>query len=490
MDSMGSLCLYLGLIFLGIGNLGASPPAGINWFKGDVEDAFKAAKSSGRPLFLYWGARWCPPCIKMTKTVFSKPLFREKIKGFIPIYFDGDQDRAQIWGEKLKSKGYPTLMIFNSDGQEIMRLPIDVSVEQYAKLLDAALKGGAKSIGQILKLVKTSSLQKISRQDWSMLAGHAWFQDKVLGLSKAQKREVLKDLLKKVPVAYKEERYRFFLLYLSVARESSDKLRQYVSLLEELLRDRTFIQKNFGDVILKLPSIVLKIYAGRTSGELVVAEKRLLEISSRMRGTREERLLGLYPTLVFKKGGLPASFEGQLLRAVAEVDRSVTDREERQSIMSTAVQLLMMAELVDKARDYAVKEIKKSASPWYFMGVAADIEEKRGDFKMALEWGRKSWSEAKGANTRFARGGAYLLKLLSLSAKDVNTIHGAFEKVLKEILEREDAFSGRNRDVFERLGKAVSKWESKSGRRKLWRNIQKVCKDACAENMRGWGFAR
>src|SRR5213075_1107692 len=48
----------------------ASPPLsamhadapGIAWFDGDVNAAFSAAKTSNKPVLLYWGAQWCPPC--------------------------------------------------------------------------------------------------------------------------------------------------------------------------------------------------------------------------------------------------------------------------------------------------------------------------------------------------------------------------------------------------------------------------------------------
>ena len=35
-------------------------PAGIDWYAGDVDAAFAAAKAADKPLFLYWGAEWCP----------------------------------------------------------------------------------------------------------------------------------------------------------------------------------------------------------------------------------------------------------------------------------------------------------------------------------------------------------------------------------------------------------------------------------------------
>ena len=39
-----------------------SDAPGIDWFSGDVQAAFNAAAAAHRPVFLYWGAKWCPPC--------------------------------------------------------------------------------------------------------------------------------------------------------------------------------------------------------------------------------------------------------------------------------------------------------------------------------------------------------------------------------------------------------------------------------------------
>ncbi|HXU54481.1 MAG TPA: hypothetical protein VN744_03550, partial [Casimicrobiaceae bacterium] len=37
------------------------PGDGIAWQKGDVDAAFASAMAQNKPVFLYWGAVWCPP---------------------------------------------------------------------------------------------------------------------------------------------------------------------------------------------------------------------------------------------------------------------------------------------------------------------------------------------------------------------------------------------------------------------------------------------
>ena len=463
-------------------------PADIDWFKGSVEEAFVAAKTSRRPLFLYWGAVWCPPCNKMKKTVFSQPLFQEKMRRFVPVYFDGDQDRAQIWGEKLKAKGYPTLMILNPDGKEIMRLPVNVSVERYVELLDTALRGNVRSIGQIIGDVRTRPPIKISRQEWKMLAGHSWFQD---GMETAERLSVLRDLWKKVPVAYKEERYHFFIYHVSSMEKTAEKRDDYVSFLDTLLNDQDFLNKNFANVILKLPGIIEKVHNEESSQKRKTAARdRLLKIAAGRKGTAEDRLLSLYPTLVFQKGKLGDTFKKQLLDVVQEIDKAVKDPQERQDIMSTSVMLLIQAGLLENAKSVALKELKNSPSPFYFMSMLSSIEEKGGNSTAALEWSKKAWMKSQGASTRLSWGTRYLLKMLSLNPKGTLDIVNTFEKVFREIVNRPDAFSGHNRDYFLRLGKGLEKWPDSEGRKKIWETTQKYCdgvKD-CREQMEKWGF--
>ncbi|NRA45174.1 MAG: thioredoxin family protein [Oligoflexales bacterium] len=58
------------------------------WFDGSIEDAFAQSQKSKKPVFLYWGAVWCPPCNELKSQVFMKPKFRNLISSVIPVYLD------------------------------------------------------------------------------------------------------------------------------------------------------------------------------------------------------------------------------------------------------------------------------------------------------------------------------------------------------------------------------------------------------------------
>src|SRR5262245_10724148 len=99
-----------------------SDAPGIAWFDGDVDAAFKAAQASNKPVLLYWGAQWCPPCKQLKSAVFSRPDFIEKSKLFVAVYLDGDLPDAQKWGDVFRVTGYPTVVVLKPDRTEITRL--------------------------------------------------------------------------------------------------------------------------------------------------------------------------------------------------------------------------------------------------------------------------------------------------------------------------------------------------------------------------------
>src|SRR3569623_2561824 len=68
----------------------------------EVDRAFALASQSGKPVFLYWGAVWCPPCNQVKATLFNRPDFIERSRAFVPVYVDGDKPGAQQVAARFK----------------------------------------------------------------------------------------------------------------------------------------------------------------------------------------------------------------------------------------------------------------------------------------------------------------------------------------------------------------------------------------------------
>src|SRR5262245_50609801 len=186
-------------------------PEGIAWFDGDVDAAFAAAKAAGKPLFLYWGAEWCPPCAQIKATIFNRREFQERSRLFVPVYLDGDTPSAQKHGEEFGVVGYPTMILFRSDGKEITRLPGGVDVTRYATILDVAL-ADARPAADLVSAARAG--EELTQNDWRLLAYHSWGTDEGRTIDTADRIATFRMLGRQCPVELEADCARLFFEYL------------------------------------------------------------------------------------------------------------------------------------------------------------------------------------------------------------------------------------------------------------------------------------
>lgn len=95
----------------------------------DLEQAFKDAKKQNKPVLVeFTGSDWCPPCMMMRKKVFSQKEFvAAASKDFILVELDfpnGDPElkkKNDPYARKYDIEGFPTVILFDSEGQEFNR---------------------------------------------------------------------------------------------------------------------------------------------------------------------------------------------------------------------------------------------------------------------------------------------------------------------------------------------------------------------------------
>lgn len=116
----------------------------------DLEKAFEDAKKQNKPVLVeFTGSDWCPPCIAMRKNVFSKKEFVDAAsKKFILVELDfpkGDKElkeKNQPYAEEYKIEGFPTVILFDSEGKEFNRFFASQypDTEKFLAHLDSALE--------------------------------------------------------------------------------------------------------------------------------------------------------------------------------------------------------------------------------------------------------------------------------------------------------------------------------------------------------------
>ena len=394
-------CLALLLPIDSVAAAAKDPAHEIHWQKGAVDGVFAAAKAANKPVFLYWGARWCPPCNQVKATIFNRQDFIEKSRFFLPVYLDGDSPGAQKLGTRFKVRGYPTMILFKPDGEEITRLPGEVDPERYMQVLSFGIQA-ARPAKEIIAAALGNAPQGAAPgvDDWRLLAFYSWDTDEQQLLPSNDIAATLKRLASASRLAAPDASARFALRALVAeatakpATTSPDSAA--VTQVLALLADPRLARENF-DLITNYSGDVLS-YLGSTKPDEQkqlraawnAALDQFLADASLSTADRLTAMVGkvavakLAPQIQVRAlevapGVLPEAILEQARSEVAQADRLTTDRYARQSVISAASDVLTEAGLFDESDSLLKRELKRSHSPYYFMlGLAANAR-KRGD---------------------------------------------------------------------------------------------------------------
>ena len=462
----------------------ASPAAadgGIAWrhaaSDADVDAAFAAARAQAQPVFVYWGAAWCPPCNQVKATIFNRQDFIERSQAFVPVYIDGDSPGAQKLGARFHVSGYPTMLLFTPQGEEVTRLPGEVDPARYTEVLNLGMNA-ARPVKAVLAAALAG--RPLPANDWRLLAFYSFDTDQQQLVAKGQVAPTLARLAAACPADQPATAMRLRLQALA-ASDAKQPLRVDASARRAvlaLLGDAAAAREQ-ADQLVNAPADIVRAMSAKGSAErasLVDAFDRALQRlegdATLSRADRMQALIGRVDLAridgpdddaapaALRAAPLPAALLADVRATVARADREITDGFERQAVITAAGYLLERAGLDEESDALLVANLAKSHSPYYLMSELAGNAKRRGDKAGALRWYRAAFEKSEGPATRLQWGASYIGALVDLAPGDEAAIENAVTQLWREAGTQPDAFYERSGRSLQRVGSKLQGWSA------------------------------
>lgn len=470
-------------------------PNEIDWREGNVDEAFAEAKEKNKPVFLYWGARWCPPCNQLKATVFKRPAFIQQTQQFVAVHLDGDEPGAQRWGEYFGVVGYPTLIVLRNDRTELTRLSGGTDVEMFPKVLAMAQKQ-TETAAQLRDRALRSP-DDLSANDWVLLANYGWDVDLDRLSGAGQGAALLRKLADVCPVD--ALRPRFAILALSMAVQEADKPETALpadqqaaaqALLLSVMQDRAQLRANHAELSYQGADLIAAASAagsearGKLGAALVPAMDQVyanenLPVLDRLDAVNAEVEFAKLQN--GEKAPLPPALIDKVRSRAAWADAQSKTPFERQAVISTAAGLLQDVGDNARAEQMLLSELPKSQAPYYYMPHLAELAELRGDNKQAADWLRKAYEASDGPATRAQWGAAYVGGLIELQPKDAKTIEAVASQLIDEVAANPDTYYQRTRSRFDKLAVKLKAWSAANQQAPLLQRLRTHMDGVCGK---------
>ncbi|MEK8046766.1 thioredoxin family protein [Ideonella margarita] len=469
-----ALCAVLALSGPAVSLAAYNPPShNVAWqpaaADADIDKAFAQGKAEKKPVLVYWGAAWCPPCNQLKATLFNRQDFAERSKSFVAVHIDGDAPGAQKLGSRFKVRGYPTVILFNPEGQEITRLPGEVDAPQVMNVLQMGLSGG-RPIKAVLADARAG--KPLPANEWRLLAFYSWDTDEAQLVPAAERPGLLAQLAAAAPAAEVETSTRLLLKSLAEtdagkpAAVSAAQRERVLKVVADAAASRTQM-----DVIVNYaPDLVsaLAPQAGpdrkSTAAAVDTALQRLQADTTLSRSDRLSALIARVGVARLDqpkdtlKPQLPDALVKQVRDMAATLDREITDGYERQAVITSAAYALGQAGLWKESDALLKANLAKSHSPYYLMSQLGGNAKKQGRKDDALAWYAQAFAKSEGPATRLQWGSSYFTALIELSPKDAATIEKVAAQLFTEAGNQQGAFYERSARSLQKVGTQLGQW--------------------------------
>lgn len=479
----------------------ASKATAIAWREGDVDDALAEAKESTKPIILYWGAKWCPPCNQLKSTLFKDASFIAETANFVPVYLDGDSPGAQRWGERFGISGYPTVIILRANGSEITRLSSSVTADKFAQTLKVAA-GRTTPVEQVFAAAEKNPAS-LSPDDWRLLGDFDWLNDPRHFADRKHTAALLDRLAAAAPDAALINRFALLSLVVGSDKGPDGKtsltpaqqtqltatLPAILANPAEVTADRVELSYAGGALVAALPDASKRDMLGKS---LIAALDRVaadtsLPIPDRLGTVEADIALGKAEGTTLS----PTALKKVQARA-AWADQTAKDPMVRQSVISNAADLLHDAGDDAGAKRLLQAELTRSQWPYYYMLDLATIAEAEKDSKAAINWAKKAYETSQGPATRVQWAIEYSKTVLRQAPDDKAAIESSADAVITELAKNPGSYFQRTRAKVGAWGGLLRAWSGKHDGAAVLASLEKKMEPVCASQgqeqavCRGW----
>jgi protein disulfide-isomerase len=467
--------------------IAAAQAAEIAWREGDVDDALAEAKEQGKPVILYWGAEWCPPCNQMKANLFKDPGFIAETEKFVPVYLDGDTAGAQQWGERFGISGYPTVIILTPDGTEITRIATATMANELPALLETAA-GRTTSIEALLAKAADDTAS-LTADDWRILAGFDWRNDPKHFADLKKAGTLLDRLAQNAPDGPLQRRFGLLALVTGADSDADGNTvltaaqhDRATSLLGAILASPAEVLANRQELTYDAAGLVNALPAGTQrdalAAKLVAAGDALFANEAL---SQTERVEALNIDVALAGEDISPALLAKVRERARWADANAKDKYQRQAVIDDAAYLLHDAGDHAGAKRLLTAELERSEQPYYYMSSLADFAEREGDKAGAVEWARKAYEASQGPATRVQWAILWSNTVLENAPDDAALVGRAADAVIAELAKSPDSYYQRTRVKVAAWGEALREWSEAHGGAAVLERLRGEMADVCAK---------
>jgi hypothetical protein len=392
------------------------------------------------------------------------------------VYVDGDSPGAQKVGARFRVSGYPTLVLFSPQGQELTRLPGEADPARYTQLLTLGMNA-ARPVKAILADALAGGTA-LAANDWRLLAFYSWDTDEQQIVAKDRLPATLAQLADACPAGQADAAMRLRLKALAAAdaknparadpvvrssvlallaeapraREQTDTLTLYAAEIVRALSrpgtaERSALLAAFDPALKRLAADTTLSRADRMQAVIAQVDLARIDVADPKPGAAKAAAPALPPALL-----------AEVREHAGRADREITDGYERQAVIGSAAYLLERAGLGAESDALLKANLARSHSPYYLMSGLASNARKRGDQAEALRWYREAFERSEGPSTRLQWGASYLNALIEMTPADEAAIEAMGGRLFGEAATQPDAFYERSARSLQRVGQRLVAW--------------------------------